>query len=378
VQLPALIVVARMFTVEMLRNRSMQALVALHVWLGCTVLWSTLARHSLPEFIALVFTTTFGIFLVLRFRPIQFWWIVLTAMTIGLLLSVLAVYRVWDAARDLNDGFWIGIYYNRNSLAPVAGVALIAAMSVVMVGKTFSGPQRLLSLIIAIFVVLLSTFVVWQGESRTTPLALALSLFVLVVWQLYRLLLRRWSGRFFMRCGAARLAVGTTAIGVILALRNIAKVPELSGETTTFNSRAGVWSQNWTGFLEKPFQGWGWMAARQTRDFFQQGIYWGAFPTEWSHNGYHDLLLGGGVAAGMLFVLFLVFALGHFDSGLSWVESVSNLTLVGFVLAAAIQESFFVGSHFLWVLLMCGLLRGTIGAVNRALVDQEHATKCTT
>jgi len=375
VQLPALVVVSRTFTVEMLRNRSIQALIALHLWLGCTVLWSTLARHSLPEFLALVLTTSFGVFLALRFRPLQFWWIVLLAMMIGLLLSVLAVYRVWDTARDLNDGFWIGIYYNRNSLAPVAGVALVAAMSVVVVGKRLTGSQRLANLIGATFVGGFSVLIVVQAESRTTPIALTLTVLILGLWQIYRALLGKWANGFLTRCGAATLAVGTVAICILVALRNFAKVSGLSGETTTFNSRAGLWSQNWTGFLEKPLQGWGWMAARQTKDFFQQGIYWAAFPTEWSHNGYHDLLLGGGMVAGSLFVVFLALALGHFDRELSWSDSLANIGLVGFVLVAAIQESFFIGSHFMWALLMGCLLRGAIVSANRPLINHEYARK---
>jgi len=300
---------------------------------------------------------------------------VLLAMTIGLLLSVLAVYRVWDTARDLNDGFWIGIYYNRNSLAPVAGVALVAAMSVVVVGKRLTGSQRLANLIGATFVGGFSVLIVVQAESRTTPIALTLTVLILGLWQIYRALLGKWTNGFLTKCGAATLAVGTVAICILVALRNFAKVSGLSGETTTFNSRAGLWSQNWTGFLEKPLQGWGWMAARQTKDFFQQGIYWAAFPTEWSHNGYHDLLLGGGMVAGSLFVVSLALALGHFDRELSWSDSIANIGLVGFVLVAAIQESFFIGSHFMWALLMGCLLRGAIVSANRPLINHEYARK---
>jgi len=377
VQLPALIVVARMFTVEMLRNRSMQALVALHVWLGCTVLWSTLARHSLPEFIALVFTTFFGIFLVLRFRPIQFWWVVLTAMTIGLLLSVLAVYRVWEAARDLNDGFWIGIYYNRNSLAPVAGVALIASFGVLATGWVHHGVRRNLSMLGTIVLGALSVIVLWQAESRTTPFALMVAFLALILWQVLRIALRKVRISLIRNIGAARLSVGLVALGVFLALQNVASLSGVPAETSTFNSRAALWSQNWTGFLERPLHGWGWMAARQTEQFFEQGIWWATFPTEWTHNGYHELLLGGGVLAGALFVYLLLSSLGNFTDSPGHANSIRFVT-VCFVLVAATQESFFIGSHFLWAMLIWGLLRVNEEQPQIGLVDQEHATKRTT
>jgi len=357
VQLPALIVVARTLTVEMLRNRSIQALIALHLWLGCTVLWSTLARQSLPEFIALVFTTSFGVFLALRFRPLQFWWIVLLAMTIGLLLSVVAVYRVWDTARDLNDGSWIGIYYNRNSLAPVAGVASIACPAVLFHGRSGRSSRRAVLTFLASLVGVLSVIILWQAGSRTTPYALFGASLVAVLYLLLRRVMPHARLGVLSRLGAARLSMGIAAIGVFIILRNAADVSSVPVETSTFNSRVALWSQNWSGFLEKPIQGWGWMAARYTDEFFRQGIWWGGFRTEWSHSGYHDVLLGGGVIAGVLLLTMIYFGLASsVRVNESWSEGIQVVT-VGFVLIVATQESFFIGSHFLWALLIAALAK---------------------
>jgi O-antigen ligase len=144
-------------------------------------------------------------------------------------------------------------------------------------------------------------------------------------------------------------------VALFVALRLFGGLSTVSAELLTFNSRNGLWAQNWTGFLEKPFQGWGWMAARKTPSFFRQGVWWAAFETDWSHNGYHDLLLGGGVLAAVLFAGVVWFGMREMGSHASLTETIPSLLLVAFVLIAATQESFFIGTHFLWALLIAGL-----------------------
>jgi len=337
------------------------------VWLGCTVLWSTLARQSLPEFIALVLTSTAGIYLAMRFRSAEIWWILALAMATGLVLSLIAVSQKWDLAIDATENYWIGIYYNRNSLAPVAGVALIASIGLLIATWEHRGVRRSLSMLGAISLAALSGVTLWRAESRTTPFALMIALVALILWQL----LHRVRVSLIRKVGAARLSVCITTIGVFLALRNVASFSGVPAETSTFNSRAALWSQNWTGFLEKPLHGWGWMAARHTADFFKQGIWWAAFPTEWSHNGYHDLLLGGGVLAIILFVCLLLSSFGNLSDSPRDLNGMIRFFAACVVLVAATQESFFIGSHFLWAILTWGLIAT---GVKPALVDQKDSS----
>jgi O-antigen ligase len=118
------------------------------------------------------------------------------------------------------------------------------------------------------------------------------------------------------------------------------------------------------------------MAARYTVDFYRQGVWWAAFDTEWSHNGYHDLLLGGGVLAGLLFAGLSLVAIRSCDMAQNWRESAPRLLMVCFVLAAATQESFFIGSHFLWALLIASLFAG--GLRSATSINQQHTSHRTT
>ena len=123
IQLPALALVAHRIGAQWFRERANQALVVFVSWLGLTVLWSSFARQSLPEFVALALTTAFGVYLATSFSRRQFWWLLASAMAIGVGISWFAIMRLWDGAVNFQEDYWVGIYYNRNSLALVAAVA---------------------------------------------------------------------------------------------------------------------------------------------------------------------------------------------------------------------------------------------------------------
>jgi len=78
---------------------------------------------------------------------------------------------------------------------------------------------------------------------------------------------------------------------------------------------------------------------------------WMALGFEWSHSSYMDLLLGGGFIAAILFVGYIWLA-SETPKTESLLLTLPRVALGGFVLIAATQESFFIGSHFLWALMV--------------------------
>ena len=358
VQLPGCLLWFRSATERNVREPRMWMLIGLLAWLGASVAWSTFARHSVSEFIALSATTGFGLYLATRFSMRDLWRVVAAAMALGLALSLLAIQRNWQLAVDAQDGYWIGIYYNRNSLAPVAAMGLLAFTGMAL---TTMRRRTIDVAVLAAGVALagVAVLVLWRAESRTSPLALGVASGALVLWLLVRLITQRISVARRWHNLAAPIAVTLSAVVVLVALRSVGGLASVSGETATFNSRSGLWAQSWAGFLEKPWQGWGWMAARRTLDFDRVGVWWAAIDTEWSHNGYHDLLLGGGVLAGILFFGVVVFGARNLDQIANVRVATPRFLVIGFVLAAATQESFFIGSHFLWAVLIAALFAGS-------------------
>ena len=384
VQLPGCLLWFRSVTERNIQEPRMWMLMGLLAWLGASVVWSTFARHSVSEFIALATTTGFGLYLATRFAMRNLWRIVAAAMALGLALSLLAIQRDWQFAVDAQDDYWIGIYYNRNSLAPVAAMALLA-----FIGMAFTTMRRrtidVAVLAAGVALAGVAALVLWRAQSRTSPLALAVASGALVVWLLVRLMTQRISVVRRWHNLAAPIAVTLSAVAVLVALRTVGGLASVSGETATFNSRSGLWAQSWAGFLEKPWQGWGWMAARRTPDFHRNGWPWPAFDTEWSHNGYHDLLLGGGVLPGILFFGVVVLGVRSLDQIANVRVATPRFLVIGFVLVAATQESFFIGSHFLWAMLIAALFAGSAtgagGSVNdlasysaNDLVNEQNAS----
>ena len=356
VQLPAVVLWFRRVNTDWLCDRANQVLVALLSWLGLSVVWSTFARQSLPEFVALVLTTCFGLYLAMSFSRSELWWIILSAMALGVGVSWMAVMRLWDGAVNLQNDYWVGIYGNRNSLAPVAAVALLASVVVVWFARERLVPKwsRIVTLAVPAALFVFAAIEMWRSGSQTSPVALAVAVVACVAWLVVRTVTSRFGMLRTLRHHAAPITLALLAVILFVALRQIANASALSGDTVTFNSRRMLWSVNWSGFLEKPWLGWGWMAARYNSDFFRLGEWWVAFETQWSHNAYHDLLLGGGVLAAVLFALYLWMSSRRFDR-MPVSVVLPRLALVVFVLAAATQESFFVGSHFLWALLIASL-----------------------
>jgi O-antigen ligase len=165
-----------------------------------------------------------------------------------------------------------------------------------------------------------------------------------------------------MRPFAASIAVLIAGVILFIALQVVGGFGGVSSEVATLNSRRNLWSLSWAGIQEKPWFGWGWMAAWQTDEFFGESSSWLTWGSLWSHNGYHDVLLGGGSIAGVLFLGYLWFATRSF-SQYPVQFTAPRLTLAGFALVASTQESFFIGSHFVWALLVAAL--APIRAVSR-------------
>jgi len=358
VQLPGILLWSRRVYPDQFRKLPFLALIFLHIWLGATVVWSTLARHSLPEVVALAVTTMFGLYLAESFSRYEFWWIVAGAMSLGLSFSWWSITRLWEGAVNFQMDYWQGIYGNRNSLAPVAGVAILAVFGIA--SEKIRKPScrqstDWLTYVFVLSVLLTSSVFLWQSGSQTSPTALGISVMAVLMWVVINALGRRFSTAVRLLRSPTQFTLVVLGLSTFFALRLIGDSSVVSSDTATFNSRRVLWSVNWSGFLEKPLHGWGWMSARVTPEFFKQGMWWAAPETQWAHNGYHDLLLGGGVLAAVLFSAFVLGAARGYDtshpSGM-----IPRLALTVFVLIAATQESFFVGSHFLWALLIAALV----------------------
>ena len=355
-QLPALALLVRRISSQWLCERANVALFAFIGWLGATVMWSSFARHSLPEFVALTLTTAFGLYLATSFSWKQLWWLIASAMALGVGISWVAIMRLWAGAVNFQEDYWVGIYYNRNSLAPVAATAIIASVALTLNALKGSKAKVAASTIAALALAAFASIELWRSESQTSPAALAISGLACVMWLVLSALALKTKPLARMGRFTSTITLIVTALAVFFALRQEIGVGGVETATTAFNQRSGLWTLNWDGFLRKPWHGWGWMAAWRDPQFLLSSgePTWMAWGLEWSHSGYHDVLLGGGVPAAFLFAAYLWFSSQRIIAS-PLRAGVAQMLLVVYVLAAATQESFFIGSHFLWAVLVAFL-----------------------
>jgi O-antigen ligase len=311
--------------------------------------------------VSLLTTFICGVYFAKRFTLTEKLAVIVVAMQPGLLLSRYAISNNWNMSQS-GEGFWVGIYFNRNSLAPVAMVSVVSALAllyVVYINK--SDKLRIYKLCVLANVVLFGFVVAVRTHSNTPFGGLVTLIAVFVFWQAVRNSpLKKYLGEAKQ---INKVYAGFIALAVMcswFAIQFQSKVLQAFGETVTFNGRSEIWKYSWNGFLERPLLGWGWLSAWRSWAFMRMDLWWTVEGVSWSHNAYLDLLLGGGVLAVLLFaaaVLWGVYRLipSHTgDATEAW-----PIAFIFFYLAMCTQESFIIGNHFLWMLFVAILTSGT-------------------
>jgi O-antigen ligase len=336
-------------------------------WMWLSTAWATLGQHTMVESTMLCVTFLTGVYLARSFSLLEQLVLVVVAMQPGLLWSRYAIANSWSNSVDQN-GNWVGIYFNRNSLAPVAMVSCLAASALLWIVVMRRGKVWPVALIaVLIDTVLFGAVMLFHSRSNTSIGGAVVFAAVWAFWTVVRSLVRRkritnqslqrfvYPGFFF---GAAVLTWATVRLQSV--------VLSFFGETIDFNGRSAIWNYSWTGFLDRPLIGWGWLSAWHTPLFLRRDLWWSFTNTGWSHSGYMDVLLGGGIIAALLFVAALLWGgLRHLGDVTKQTAAQWTPALMFFVLATATQESFFIGNHFLWLLFVAAVA-GNLAAVNSA------------
>ena len=363
-QIPALVFVSRQkFTFRDARG-PLGLLAIFCIWLTATTLWATNGQHSVVESVSLITTFLCGVYFAKRFTLKEKLAVIVVAMQPGLLLSRYAIANNWNMSQSA-EGFWVGIYFNRNSLAPVAMVSVISALAMLYVTYFNKVDKlRIYKLCVLVNVVLFGFVIAVRTHSNTPFGGLVAFIAVFLFWQAVR---NSPFSRYLNETKQKnKVYSGFIAISILcswLAIRFQSKVLQVFGETGTFNGRSEIWKYSWNGFLERPLLGWGWLSAWRSWAFMRMDLWWTVEGVSWSHNAYLDLLLGGGVLAVLLFaaaVLWGVYRLvpsHNGDATQSW-----PIAFIFFYLAMCTQESFIIGNHFLWMLFVAILTSGTATA----------------
>ncbi len=327
------------------------------VWMWLSTVWATFGQHTIIESTTLCMTFLTGVYLARSFSLLEQLVLVVIAMQPGLLWSRYAIANDWSNSVD-QSGNWVGIYFNRNSLAPVAMVSCLAASALLWIVVMRRGKNWPIPLIaVLIDVVLFGAVMLFHSRSNTSVGGAIVFAAVWVFWSVILLLVRRRRiSSDALRRFVYPLFIVSATVLTWATVRMQSVVVGLFGETFDFNGRSAIWQYSWTGFLERPLVGWGWMSAWRSSVFLRRDLWWSFTYTGWSHSGYMDVLLGGGIVAIALLIVAIIYG------GLRQITFVLHTTagqwtpaIMFFVMATSTQESFFVGNHFLWTLFVAAV-----------------------
>ena len=354
-QLPAVFIFAyQRFSPRLLKG-PLGLLVVFVTWLTASVGWATLSSHTIVEVVSLATTCVAGLYLAVRFSIVDKLILICVAMQLGVVWSYVAIERGWSQSVGA-FGEWIGIYYNRNSLAPVSSVGVLTALAllwVVLVKRPWPWGPALAILLLDVIV--FNTYVLLKTESETTLYA---GVIAIVVW-----LTVAGFGYLVRRAGVTKSLTAAWRVGIALIVAApwvlVFGIRSLGDFLDGFSigGREGIWLFSFDGFLEKPIIGWGWMSAWETPNFLPREFWtWQqTIAGPWSHSSFFDIILGGGLVAFVLFVAFLFRTLDvHGTQVPQMAFGQAYTALAVFVLMSATQESFLVGNHFLMVLFVAG------------------------
>ncbi len=330
---------------------SPEAVSRLAVWaVGCytalavvSTLWSvdrdvTLWRSTVYVGLALLAVV------VARLKPDDLNVVVAVLVAVALAGSVATIeLRPWVGLDD--NGDWRGIFTNRNSLAPIAALGVIAGLR-----GLFSG--RATARIVALraggtVLAVASVATMFKAGSRTAWLALAVALGVACGG----MLLRWWHQH---RPDASRRAAAAGALGGVAA---VVFVLAAVWDTPTLAQRRTMWSLVWDRIVERPLGGYGFFAfwdvgeLTAPHELLQRGS---------AHNSLLETGLGLGLVGVAPFVVIVALAARNAAVGLWRHPSASSwwwAATVAFLLVENVTESFVLWFSYNWVLLMAAALR---------------------
>ena len=265
---------------------------------------------------------------------------VVAAAAVG--ASLLLIVLRPDLGLGPND-YWKGVYTNRNSLAPLAALGVLAGLRFAL------APGRLLRLG-AVGLVLASVAALVGAGSRTAWVSLIAALVVSSLPPVYHRVAGRRGASNAARVTMA--AAGASAVAAAASLVAVWNVPTLSQRRT-------IWSLVWDRILQRPLGGHGFFTFWDIEELTQHVL----LRRGSAHNSLVEVGLGLGLLGAVPFAVIVVLAARNAGLALwrrpgadTWMWA----ALVAFLLVENVTESFVLWFSYSWVLLMAAAARAPV------------------
>jgi O-antigen ligase len=355
VQLPALFLLGRRIDPLLFWKSAESFLIALVGWILITSAMSDFGAYAVGNAAKGALCVSTGLYLATSFTRHQQMVIVSLATHVGVFVSRFAIARNWpESIYERRE--WSGIYVNPNLLGPVAAVACISLLfAVVPLCKRIPRQWRFAVGVVVADVAIFDLIVLIHTKAFTSILSTIVVLMIGASAFGVNRVISNDARKQWWKNLVAVLSGGLVVSMVVLykfsSLVNGKLLPK-----SVLQERIFAWDFSWTGFLERPLFGWGSGVAWSNQIFRRLDLYWTVENIGHSHSAYFDVLLSGGILAGLLFCAYLVSAVYRMRNLEHPQQTdVVRLSLIFFCLSAALFEPFLVTNYFLWPILVMAL-----------------------
>lgn len=267
------------------------------------------------------------------------------ALQVGIAASLFADLRSWPLALDRN-GDLAGIYFNRNSLGPVA---LLGAVSSVVLAVAIVQYRSGRYIAVVLGVVFAIDASVWWRSGSLTPLFSVVGATVVVV--IVMLFVPGSSQRPRRGLG---VALGSIAVvGLVGVAAAWSRFADAFGRSTTLSGRTTIWDVVMDFVADRPVQGWGFLAIWRQPEILIALTERDRLVYE-AHSGYLEVLLGAGVVGFVALLAVVGVVVARSASAMYSNQNVFTLFAFWLVVYAALVNlgETYVGANLLpWTLL---------------------------
>ena len=271
--------------------------------------------------------------------PRRFAWAVWSALAVCVAGSVWAHLRDWHYTVDPKGNF-VGWYFNRNALGPVAALAVLS--SVMLLWRAARGWSA-----VGVSVVGVVSAAVWWRTGSLTPFVAGVGGLLAVV---FSWAWSRGSPEQRVRLRRVGVAVPFVVVGLLLARGT---VTSWFGRSATFSGRTELWAEILESWTQRPWGGFGFMAVWFDDDLRVRLLERGHDLYE-AHSGYVEVLIGAGVvgavALGWLLWVLIRGVVRAVPSG-TW-ASQWWVAMVGFTLFMNLGETFIGANIAAWLVMV--------------------------
>lgn len=364
IQIPAIFLLGKRWSFSGDVRKLIVWLAALVGFLMLTAIWTDMSRFVAGDALRMCLATVTGLYVVASFSRREQIALIWIAMQICLLVSRFAISRNWTGAKA-GDGDWQGIFNNPNLLGPVAAVGLVLSILLCLdFLRIHKGEWKRPLLLLLVDATLFDMVLLYHSRSWTSVCAAVIFLIISALGFTLSPI-----GKFFNRALTQIQQISISFVTVVLLIMMIALYRFFwifpSNLKNFLGERNLAWTHSVRGIQEHLFSGWGFNAAWNTLKFRRLDFWWTVEHLGHSHSAYLEILLSGGIIAGLLFLIFLLKALWFISK--EWSENIIQsfgISLTFYCLFSALFEPFIVTGYFLWPLLIIGILPACKQAVS--------------